>query len=402
MTPKKTDLKALFTEDFLTGITNAITGTPDEKALAEYVQVHQFDINKIPPEDSHIFFYNGSPIGSRGNIVSITGKAKSRKTVVASAIATSCFSDGGFLGFTSALVADEKVLHIDTEQGYYHYYGSVTRIFKDAGRTGQIPPNFFSVHTRDATVEFRIQLVEYLLKQHRPRVVILDGITDFVKNINDQDEATEIGEKLLAWSYTYDALFIVIIHTTKTTGYMTGAVGTHLEKKSQTVIKVTRDDDKEGGGDDNISHVSCQYARDKGFKSFSIQFVEELGRYDLVPESEIQSKGKRGDKRPEAYSDEDHKKILAAVFAYRDEVPDEEILDRVYKAVRTVAGDKLDKIQTRAFIKFYNERVFLFQNPNGAWMRPAAGTTSNHTAPAETGLFANSQPPNDSSDDLPF
>lgn len=408
-TPNKTDLKALFTADFLTGIESAIKGVPDEKTFADYLAAHKFDINKVPPEDSHILFYNGVPIGSRGNIISITGKAKSRKTVVASAIATSAFIDGHFLGFTADLADEEVVLHVDSEQGYYHYYGSVARIFNDAGRKQSIPKNFVSVHTRDATVLFRIQLVEYLLKEYSPRVVILDGITDFVKNINDQDEATEIGEKLLSWSYLYDCLIVVVIHTTKTTGYMTGAVGTHLEKKSQTVIKVVRDDDgkEDNSGDENVSHVSCQYARDKGFKSFSIQYVEELKRYDVVPESDVKTKGKRGDKRPDNYSADDHAQILSRLFGYVDEIPDTYLLDRLWKAVKQGSGDKLDRAQLRAFVKYYNEGAYIFQNPSGAWMRPAAGATSNPTAPGETGQFdfnattAPGHKPEDV-DDLPF
>jgi len=402
MTPNKTHLKALLPEDFLNGVVKAMTDKPDDKVLDEYIGAHKFDITKLPPEDSHIIFYNGMPIGSRGNIVSITGKAKSRKTVVASAVASSCFSPEGFLGFTADLGENENLLHIDTEQGYYHYYGSVARIFKDAGWAEEVPPNFFSVHTRDATVDFRIQLVEYLLEIHKPRVVILDGITDFVKNINDQDEATEIGEKLLSWSYKYDALIIVIIHTTKTTGYMTGAVGTHLEKKSQTVIKVEKDDDGKEDGDPNVSHVSCQYSRDKGFKSFSIQYVEELGRYDRLPEGEIESKGKKGDRSPGAYREEDHKLIITRTFGYNDKVPDEEIRKRIWKAVNSLGGDKLSKMEVAAFINFFNERAMMFQDPSGAGMRPAAGTTSNHTAPGETGLFTNVNSAPDSSDDLPF
>jgi len=404
ITPKRTDLKSLFTEDFLTGIERAIKGEPDEKAIAEYLVAHRFDINKIPPEDSHLFFYNGIPIGSRGNIVSITGRAKSRKTVVASAIATSCFVEGNFLGFTSDLAEGEIILHVDTEQGYYHYYGSVTRIFNDAGLKNNIPENFVSVHTRDATFEFRIQLTDYLLKTYRPRVMILDGITDYVKNINDQDEATDIGERLLSWSYVYDCLIIVVIHTTKTTGYMTGAVGTHLEKKSQTVIKVVRDDDGKEDGDENVSHVSCQYARDKGFKNFSIVYVEELGRYDLLPEENVLKKGKKGDKSPEAYSEEDHKIILSAVFLYLDEVLDLKLPDKIRKAVKTVSGEWINRSEVRAFVKYYNEKALIFQNPAGAWMRPGAGTTSNPTAPGETGLFG-SPPPGkagEETDDLPF
>lgn len=403
------ELKSVFTKDFLADPNKTLGfDKTDEKEFESYILVHKFDITKVPTEDTHVFFYNGVPIGSRGNILAITGKAKSRKTVVASAIATSAFTDGAFIGFTSEVKEDEIILHIDTEQGYYHYYGSVSRIFKDANYKG-VPANFHSIHTRDATVEYRIELLEYLFEKLKPRVTILDGVTDFVRDINNQDEATRISELLLRLSYKYDALIIVVIHTTKTTGYMTGAVGTTLEKKAQTVIKVERDDDKEGG-DPNVSHVSCQYARDKGFKSFSISFVDELGRYDATPETEIKSKGKKGDKRPENYADEVHKNIVTRLFGYRDEIPDPEILSGIWKAAKQVTGDSLSTLEQKQFVKFYNTRAVMFMNPAGAWMRPPAGTTSNHTAADQTGLFdtfdnnGSHTSPSDSeaTDDLPF
>jgi KaiC/GvpD/RAD55 family RecA-like ATPase len=400
-------LNAIFTEDFISNPGRALgIKTPTENEFEKYVHDHSFNINKLPPEDSHLFFYNGIPIGSRGNLLAITGKAKSRKTVVASAIATSAFVDGEFLGFTADIPKGDNILHIDTEQGYYHYYGSVTRIFKDANYKG-IPENFHSIHTRDATSEFRVELLEYLFGKLKPRVAILDGITDFVRDINNQDEATKISEILLRLSYQYDALIIVVIHTTKTTGYMTGAVGTTLEKKAQTVIKVERDDDNEKG-DPNISHVSCQYARDKGFKSFSIQYVEELGRYDATPESEIVGKGRRGDKRPENYADDVHKLILTRMFGYREEIPDPQLQDNICKALKQVTGDNIATLEKKQFVKFYNDRAMIFMNPSGAWMRPPAGTTSNHTAADETGqLFLQSGAPpspsnGEATDDLPF
>lgn len=394
----RASLNAVFTQDFLTGVVDAMGDkTAAAEELEKYIAEHSFDASKVPPEDSHILFYNGVPIGSRGNLLAITGKAKSRKTVVASAVGTACFAQGGFLGFTADLAPDDRILHIDTEQGYYHYYGTVMRIFRDAGVDP--PPNFKSVHTRDATVPLRIQLVDYLLEKLSPRVVIIDGITDFVYDINKQEEATALQEKLLGWSYKYDCLIVVIIHTTKTTGYMTGAVGTTLEKKAQTVIKVEKDEKDEG-----VSHISCQYARDIGFKTWSIHFDEELGRYDVLPETAIVQKGKKGDKSPDNYLEEVHKKVITRLFGYSLMIPDDQILGKLWRAARQVTGDELDLLHQRKWMKYYNERAWIFQGPDGAWMRPAPGTTSNHTGPGETGLFDAAPPANplDQTDDLPF
>lgn len=401
----------LSSEEILSGISSMLTPaekTSDE-AIEIYVQTNSFDRSRLPPPDSHILYLNGLPIGSRGNIVSITGKAKSRKTVMASAVATSCFlEDIDFLGFTADLGPDETVLMIDTEQGYYHFYHQVDRILRGANIANGVPRNFHAVRTRDATYKFRIELVEYLVKKLKPAVVILDGISDFVSNINDHDEATYVGEKLLSWSEQGNLLLIDVIHTTKTTGYMTGALGTHLEKKSQTVILVEKPEDED---QQHISHVRCQYARDMPFKSFSIEFSEEKGQYITLDASRVLVPGKGGDTSPEAIADEQHLQVITRAFTHRTALEDSEILSQLKRSIFSILQFSPKLPQLKRYLNYYNNRGLLFQNPELAWMRPPAGTTSNHTAEGlQTGLFE--QSPGDGSaptdtdftttDDLPF
>jgi len=363
-----TALKNIFTSDFLSKSTTGESMLKDD--IEKYIHTHQFNIERKPIEDSHLFFYNGIPIGSRGNILAITGKAKSRKTVVASAISTSAFIKDSFLGFTAEVNSHDNILHIDTEQGYYHYYGSVMRIFRDARIKG-VPPNFHSIHTRDATTEMRIEILEYLFERLKPRVAIIDGVTDFVRDINDQDEATKMGEILLRLSYKYDALIIVVIHTTKTTGYMTGALGTHLEKKAQTVIKVEKDENNE-----EVSLISCQYARDKGFKNFAIKYDDELGQYAITAETSVITKGPKGDKNPEAYSADVHHSIINRLFIYQQAIPDSEIQPKILRAVKSITGDYLTSSQTRKLINYYNDQAWMFMNPQSYWVRPGGGTNT--------------------------
>lgn len=251
----------------------------------EYLETHRFDPSIKPPEESPLLFHNDTVIGHRGaNIITVTGKAKSRKTVVTSAIASGLVSVNGFLGFNSKTKDEDIIVHLDTEQGYFHYYNSVDRIFKQVNI--EMPDNFESYHTRDATHEFRLELLEYIFENIKPTILIVDGITDFVYDINDQKEAKQIGDKFLVNSAKYDTLVIAVIHTTKSTGMMTGAIGTYLEKKCETSIKVELDEE-----DRMISHVSCMQSRNKPFSDFSITMNELTGFYELVDEALISTKG---------------------------------------------------------------------------------------------------------------
>lgn len=379
----------------------------DPQALEAYIQTHKFDITKKPPENSAVLFYKGIKIGSRGNIVAITGKSKSRKTVVASAFATSFFlAEEEFLGFSSTLGEDEKILHVDTEQGYEHYYESVKRIFDNAGLT-EIPERFHSVHTRDADIELRLDLIEYMLDVLKPGAVIIDGATDLVYDLNSQEEAVRVGERLLRWSFKYNALFIVVIHTTKTTGYMTGAIGTYLEKKCESALKV----EKGEGEDEKYSHVSCQYSRNKSFDAFTIEYSEERSRYVIVNEQHIQTKGKGGRKDPSGYSDDVHADILRRIFAYTHVYTDMDLVGKIMHFTPQVTKDKINAKTARSFMKYYSEKTWIFCNAEGGWMKieqpkqisifdPEAGPAT-HTEKIE-----NAEPDPDytvtTTDDLPF
>jgi KaiC/GvpD/RAD55 family RecA-like ATPase len=387
---KATDIKTIFTGDFLEQIQKVTNPDKLKNDVEEYLKTHTFDINVKPLETDTILWLNDTIVGTRENVVAVTGKAKSRKTVVASALMTALFLNPGesYFGFRASLKEGETVLHIDSEQGYYHYYNCVKRIFDDAG-LDVIPKTFTSVQTRDADVEFSIEIVEYLIEKLKPSVCIIDGITDFIYDINDNKEATKMSKWLLRLSTVHRMLFVVVIHTTKTTGYMTGAVGTMIEKRAESVIKVELDEgDGKTKGDRNVSHISCQYSRNAAFESFSIRFSETLKKYEVVPESQIIKKGKGGKTTPDSFADPVHETILTRAFTYQSVLTDKELLKKLPASIKEITGDAINYMQIRSFINYYNERAWIYANPDNAWMRAEVKTTSNFTsATDQTGLF---------------
>jgi hypothetical protein len=302
-------------------------------------------------------FYNGIPIGSRGNIVAINGKAKSRKSVIASAIMSSAFCDG-FLGFTTKLGGEPRVLNFDTEQGLGHWIEGSRRVIRDAGHYER-PPGFHSHHTRDCTVEMRIELLEYALGLYTPDIVVVDGVTDLVYDLNSQEEATRIGGKLMQWSVKFNCLVVAIIHITKGTGYMTGAVGTYLEKKCQTAIKCEKDEKDEG-----VSWIACQYARDKGFAPFGIMYDEADEVYVRVSDEQTQSSGPRADNGPATKSEEVRARMLSATFGAHTGIPTEHTLKiKINQAARMTGIGELKKKDTAAWIAFFFENGLIVPHP---------------------------------------
>lgn len=339
-----------------------IQAVPDRSAdLEAYVIAHQFNPSKPPKEDDTLLFLQNIPIGSRENIITITGRSKSRKTIAASAIATSFFIEDHHLGFSSQLAKDSKILHIDTEQGYKHYFHSVERIFRDASNKGMPlhanPFNrFTSIHTRDADIPMRLELIDYLVESLRPSVLIIDGLTDLVYDINDQAEATKIGEKFLQISSKYQLLVIGVIHTTKTTGFMTGAIGTIFEKKSETVIKVELMENEP-----MISNISCQFSRNKPFETFSIE-ADDHNNYTLVDESKII---KNGQKDFNFYSREQHIDFLDKIFCENVSLSEEKVQKAIKKLANSSLANPINAQTCREWCEKYKMDALLITTPDG-------------------------------------
>lgn len=347
--------------------------------LDAYIKAHSFDITREPEEDDTILYLQDIPIGSKENIITITGRSKSRKTVAASAIATAIFA-GQHLGFSSDLPEDARILHIDTEQGYKHYYHSVKRIFDDADLL--VPARFTSIHTRDADIPLRLELLSHMVNTIRPTVLIVDGVTDLVYDINSQEESTKIGELFLRLSSTHRMLIIAVIHTTKTTGFMTGAIGTILEKKSETVIKVELVE-----GDPMTSNISCQFSRNKPFKEFAIR-ADDQNHYSIVDESTLDRDGIRN---PISYSPDQHSALIVQIFGASDLIHEKHLKSKLQSCSKATLGDKITSRMLKSFIEHYKKDLWIIDNGSGMYARPLGITPTNQLEIPPTSL-----------DDMPF
>lgn len=369
------------------------SGALSVSAIQLFIQEHSFDKSREPDPADMILFYNGQRIGSKSNVVMLTGPAKSRKSVMLSAMKTSIFNEEGFLGFKMKLNPDDRVLDIDTEQGYSHYYECMMRMLRDAN-LDDIPERFKSIHTREADPELNLAITEYLLETLRPAVIFIDGITDYMYDINNHDETKKVGGRILQWTSKYNCLIIAVIHTTKSTGYMTGAFGTFWEKKCETTIKVVLDEKY-----DEYSHVSCQMSRNKKFPTFTITFDEEKGQYVRLNETDISKKGRGGSQFPEGYHDDIHNKILNAVFLVRTFYSLNEFKIELKKKIKDVTGDDIPGKGIINWVDYYNSRVLVYQLPDTKeWARVG-------TANPQTSIFEQASEQHQGSnevDDLPF
>ena len=197
------------------------------------VQAHEF-----------LFSWNDIPCFARGELVALTGKAKSGKTYVCS-ILMALAVKRQLMGLQRLQDEPMKVVWIDTEQSA----DSTQEILciRIASLIGQsIPDNqYFVYNLRPDNWQDRPTLVLSCISMHQPDLVIFDGIRDVVGDINNYQEAQTVLGKMLSLASLSNACIVCVLHQNKSLEDKTlrGALGTELQNKSFETYECQKDPD---------------------------------------------------------------------------------------------------------------------------------------------------------------
>ena len=214
-------------------------------ALAyEEIRARRITPDATVPQHDFLFRWGNQPCYARGELVALTGKAKSGKTFVCSILMA--------LGIRPQLMGlsrlhDEplRVVWIDTEQSedstheiLCHRIGSLIG--------GPIPDDqYFVYNLRRDNWQDRLAWAELCIVQAKPDLVIFDGIRDVVGDINNYTEAQTVLDKLLSLASWSKACIVCVLHQNKALEDKTlrGALGTELQNKSYETYECLKDPD---------------------------------------------------------------------------------------------------------------------------------------------------------------
>lgn len=191
-----------------------------------------------------LFEWQQKPCFARGELVALTGKAKSGKTFVCSLLMA--------LGVKRQLmgiqrIQDEplRVLWIDTEQSADSTQEILCLRVKSLIEQ-EIPDDlYFAYNLRQENWQDRLPLVLNCICMHQPDLVIFDGIRDVVGDINNYQEAQTVLGKLLSVATYSNASIVCVLHQNKSLEDKTlrGALGTELQNKSFETYECQKDPD---------------------------------------------------------------------------------------------------------------------------------------------------------------
>lgn len=232
----------------------------NELALLERLELRRITPDKELPPMTFLFRLFGKPCFPRGELVAISGKAKSGKTFVSSILMTLCFRNECL----SIQRIDEprlRVLWFDTEQSEE----STQDILKNRimpmiqnVSDNDSPGLFDSLYWEEISEAFhifnvradfwqdRLPMLEAAMRRVKPDFVILDGIRDLVNDINDGVMAQEVIERLMHLASELSCCMTCILHQNKGAEdkNLRGWIGTELKNKAFEVYECTKDADR--------------------------------------------------------------------------------------------------------------------------------------------------------------
>lgn len=191
-----------------------------------------------------LFSWNDKPCFARGELVALTGKAKSGKTYLCSLLMALAIKQQ-IMGIQRIQEDPLKVLWIDTEQSADSTHEILS--LRMTQLLGQAVPNeqYFVYNFRQDNWQERLSLVIACINQHNPDLVIFDGIRDVVGDINNYQEAQNVLGKLLSLASVSNACIVCVLHQNKSLEDKTlrGALGTELQNKSFETYECHKDPD---------------------------------------------------------------------------------------------------------------------------------------------------------------
>ena len=224
-----------------------------QRALILELMLKRLETRRITPDKElpkmeFLFHLFHKPCFPRGELVALSGKAKSGKTFVSSILMA--------LSFRSQVLSVERVeperLHVlwyDTEQSEESTQDILrNRIIPMTGfAEDQFPMDIFDIfNVRAEGYDQRLPMLEAAVHHFHPDLVILDGIRDLVADINDGIVAQDCIERLMHLASEERCCIVCILHQNKSVEdrNLRGWIGTELKNKAFEVYECSKSSER--------------------------------------------------------------------------------------------------------------------------------------------------------------
>ena len=231
------------------------------------IKPHLLDASTSIPEPIPVISRYGSIIASEGNISAVVGAAKSKKTFLCTALVGALLRPNGTAAF-GITPSQSLVLWVDTEQSASHTQRVIKRIHRMANMPEDKPyDKLVTLTLREVEPKERFSILKDAIAYYKPRLVIIDGISDLMYNSNCIEESDSVVGELMTLSTEYNCHIMNVLHTNPNSDKARGHIGSTLQRKVETMIYVRKVGER--------SVVEPQYCRNEEFAPFAFHITEE-------------------------------------------------------------------------------------------------------------------------------
>ena len=214
------------------------------------------------------------PIGTDGNFSFVQAFPKVGKSCFISLL-VSAYQSGGnkYSGNIKGHRRGRKIIHFDTEQGKFH----CQKVFRRPVIMNELQTddNYHTYALRAMTPNDRVNFIEYILfdkyNEDKIGLIINDGVADLLNDVNSMTETNYVVQKIMTWTAKKQCHLLTIIHQNFGSDKPTGNLGSALEKKAETQIKLEKNEVNKGW-----ITVECKRSRNRSFDPFSFSVNDNI------------------------------------------------------------------------------------------------------------------------------
>jgi hypothetical protein len=226
-------------------------GSPEWAAqILEGLAPRVFDPDNPPPDLAPVVTLKGTPVGTAGNLVLLSGQAGSAKSHSLAAIMASALAPEGTepdcLGWAMPNPRGRAVTYLDFEQSEQDFHALIRGAMRRAG-VDTLPPWFTALHLTGTDPDEGRKILHALLVDARARfggtlATLLDGIADLCRSPNDEAEAFALVRELHGWADEFQTVAFSVLHLNAGADSlkMRGHLGSQAERKAETVLTAKR------------------------------------------------------------------------------------------------------------------------------------------------------------------
>jgi len=244
------------------------------------------------PSEEQIFLkIDDKKIGTKSNIVTLSGLAKAGKSTFLTSIMASAYVWDNKVHSISLTPDTDKpnIGYFDTESSEWDFYANITRIREQAS-IPELPMSFNAFSCREDDPDTIKSLIEMYLDSYPASVIIIDGVLDIMMDFNDPIESKKTIQWMKKLTKQYNCLLIAVIHLARRESGLLGHFGSMLERYSQSVLEVIKDKET------RILELKPKFLRsDADFNTIALDRVNgQLVRCNPVPEKVVPITNKKG------------------------------------------------------------------------------------------------------------